>query len=141
VAVVVDEYGGTAGVVTLEDVVEEIVGEIADEHDPLDRDVRRRGDGSWSVSGLLRPDQVADRTGVRLPEHEDYDTLAGLFLRHHGRLPDPGATVVVEERPTLGPGGEPEPERLAVLTVERMAGRRIDRVRVESRPADPGTGP
>jgi CBS domain containing-hemolysin-like protein len=135
VAVVVDEYGGTAGVVTLEDVVEEIVGEIADEHDPLDRDVRRHGDGSWSLSGLLRPDEVADRTGVRLPEHEDYDTVAGLFLRHHGRLPDPGEAVVVEQPPTLGPGGEPEPARVAVLTVERMAGRRIDRVRLESRPA------
>ena len=77
-AVVVDEYGGTAGVVTLEDVVEEIVGEISDEHDPLDAQARRRSDGAWSLSGLLRPDEVAatDRSrhaGARRLRHARRD--------------------------------------------------------------------
>ena len=65
VAVVVDEYGGTAGVVTLEDVVEEIVGEITDEHDPVDANARKRADGSWSLSGLLRPDEVSSSPASR----------------------------------------------------------------------------
>ncbi|MCW2806537.1 MAG: HlyC/CorC family transporter, partial [Marmoricola sp.] len=79
-AIVSDEYGGTAGVVTLEDVVEEIVGDIADEHDRSGARLRRRPDGSWIVSGLLRPDEVQDATGLALPEHEDYDTVAGLLV-------------------------------------------------------------
>ena len=80
-AVVLDEYGGHAGIVTLEDVVEEIVGDIADEHDPLGARARQRRDGGWSLSGLLRPDEVEDLTGIELPEHEDYDTIAGLVLQ------------------------------------------------------------
>ena len=86
-AIVSDEYGGTAGVVTLEDVVEEIVGDIADEHDRHGSRMRQRPDGSWIVSGLLRPDEVADRTGLELPEDEDYDTVAGLLVRELGRIP------------------------------------------------------
>jgi CBS domain containing-hemolysin-like protein len=122
-AVVVDEYGGTEGVVTLEDVVEEIVGDIADEHDRPGIHARRRRDGSWSVSGLLRPDEVRDLTGVSLPEGEDYDTLAGLVLDRLGRVPDVGESVTVELPPTL----DSEPE-VAVLTVERLQGLRVDRV-------------
>ena len=86
-AVVLDEYGGYAGIVTLEDVIEEIVGDISDEHDRLS-DQRRAGrDGTWSLSGLLRPDEVEDLTGIELPEHEDYDTIAGLVLQVLGRVP------------------------------------------------------
>ena len=134
VAVVADEYGGTAGVVTLEDVLEEIVGEISDEHDPLDSGVRRRDD-AWSLSGLLRPDEVAERTGVRLPEHEHYDTLAGLFLLAHGRLPEVGDAVDVPLPAAVDADGTPQEQRVAVLTVERMAGRRVDRVLLATRPA------
>ena len=86
-AIVSDEYGGTAGVVTLEDVVEEIVGDIADEHDRNGSRLRQRPDGSWIVSGLLRPDEVEDATGLSLPEDEDYDTVAGLLVRELGRIP------------------------------------------------------
>src|SRR3954468_18909402 len=94
-AIVSDEYGGTAGVVTLEDVVEEIVGEISDEHDQFGARLRQRPDGSWIVSGLLRPDEVLDATGLALPEHEDYDTVAGLLVQALGRIPVRGDSVLV----------------------------------------------
>ncbi len=127
-AIVMDEYGGFAGIVTLEDVVEEIVGEIADEHDPLAANARHLRDGRWSLSGLLRPDEVEDLTGIELPDHEDYDTIAGLVLRELGRVPAIGdlAEVVVPGPPD--PDTEEPVSRLAVLTVERMDGRRIDRL-------------
>ncbi len=140
VAVVADEYGGTAGVVTLEDVLEEIVGEISDEHDPLESGARRRDEDTWSLSGLLRPDEVADRTGLRLPEHEHYDTLAGLFLLVHGQVPAAGDRVVVSLPLTFGEDGEPQEPRVAELTVERMAGLRIDRILVRVRPAGTAEG-
>jgi CBS domain containing-hemolysin-like protein len=135
-AVVVDEYGGTAGVVTLEDVVEEIVGDISDEHDPIGAQARQRPDGSWSLSGLLRPDEASDLTGIRLPEHDDYDTIAGLFLRQLGRIPEVGDAVEVSMPVRFTAAGEPTPERVAILTVERMAGLRIDRIGVASRPVE-----
>ena len=87
-AVVVDEYGGTAGLVTLEDLVEEIVGDVRDEHDRGEiNPVRPLGRDSWMVSGLLRDDELADATGFRMPEG-DYETLAGLVL--DPARPDPG---------------------------------------------------
>ncbi|HSE55857.1 MAG TPA: hemolysin family protein [Nocardioidaceae bacterium] len=134
-AVVVDEYGGTAGVVTLEDVVEEIVGDIADEHDPLGSRVRKRRDGAWSVSGLLRPDEVASATGIALPEHDDYDTVAGLFLQLLGRMPEPGDEVVVELPVRVDEQGEPLEAEEAVIVVERLDGLRIDRLALTSRAA------
>lgn len=92
-ALVVDEYGGTAGLVTLEDVVEEIVGDVRDEHDRRESaPVRALGGDSWMVSGLLRDDEVAEATGFRMPEG-DYETLAGLVLSELGRIPDVGDEV------------------------------------------------
>jgi CBS domain containing-hemolysin-like protein len=125
-AVVLDEYGGQAGIVTLEDVIEEIVGDIADEHDRLGSRGRLRHDGSWTISGLLRPDEVEDLTGVALPENEDYDTVAGLVLRVLGRVPQTGDLAEVAVPDTSDPD-QPR-ERLAVLTVEHMDGLRIDRL-------------
>jgi CBS domain containing-hemolysin-like protein len=127
-AVVLDEYGGFAGIVTLEDVVEEIVGDISDEHDRLNNSARLQRDGSWTLSGLLRPDEVEDVTGIQLPDHEDYDTIAGLVMRVLGRVPEVGdlAEVVVPDRTDPDEPGE----RLAVLTVERMDGLRVDRLRL-----------
>ncbi len=136
-AVVADEYGGTAGVVTLEDVVEEIVGDIADEHDPLGSRARRRRDDSWSLSGLLRPDEVAGVTGIVLPEHEDYDTIAGLFLQTSGRMPETGDEVVVPLPGELDEDGDPLDAQEAVITVERLDGLRIDRLRLSRRPVAP----
>jgi CBS domain containing-hemolysin-like protein len=125
-AVILDEYGGHAGIVTLEDVVEEIVGDISDEHDRLGSRARQRPDGSWILSGLLRPDEVEDVTGIRLPEGEDYDTIAGLVLAVLGRVPASGdvAEVPVPDR------SDPDDPRqqLASLTVLHMDGLRIDRL-------------
>jgi CBS domain containing-hemolysin-like protein len=126
-AVVLDEYGDQAGIVTIEDVIEEIVGDISDEHDRLGARARRRPDGSWSLSGLLRPDEVEDLTGVELPDHEDYDTIAGLVMQVLGRVPGKGdvAEVPVPDRHDTD---LPDRQRLAVLTVDHMDGLRIDRL-------------
>ena len=125
-AVVLDEYCGHAGIVTLEDVIEEIVGDISDEHDRLGSRARQRRDGSWLLSGLLRPDEVEDLTGVELPEDEAYDTVGGLVMSVLGRVPSAGdiAEVPVPDR------SEPDDprEQLAVLSVEHMDGLRVDRV-------------
>ncbi len=129
-AIVVDEYGGTDGIVTLEDLVEEIVGDIADEHDRLTEQSRHRRDGTWSLSGLLRPDEVLEQTGISLPESEDYETIAGLVLERLGRLAQRGDVVEVE----LVELGEDEADEstptTARLEVERIEGRRIDRVAI-----------
>ena len=88
-AVVADEYGGTAGILTLEDVVEELVGEIKDEHDPVGRPRRvpaRTTPGCCPAS--LRPDEIAEFTGVHLPESGAYETVAGLLISRLGRMPE-----------------------------------------------------
>jgi CBS domain containing-hemolysin-like protein len=128
-AVVVDEYGGTDGVVTLEDLVEEIVGDIADEHDRLSTRSRHRRDGTWSLSGLLRPDEVEEQTGIALPESEDYETIAGLINAELGRLAERDDVVTIElARPHDDDDDEEHPPLVVRLRVERMEGRRIDRV-------------
>jgi CBS domain containing-hemolysin-like protein len=114
-AVVVDEYGGTAGVVTLEDLVEELVGEVADEHDRSRPGVTRRRDGSWLVPGLMRPDEVRERTAVPIPDGNAYETVGGFVMAALGRIPRAGDEVVVDK---------------FRVRVERMDGRRVDRVRL-----------
>jgi CBS domain containing-hemolysin-like protein len=114
-AVVVDEYGGTAGIVTLEDLIEEIVGDVRDEHDASEQArVRPLGSGSWLVSGLLRDDELADATGFVMPDG-DYETLAGLVLARLGRIPDVGDDVEID-------GWH--------LTVMRREGNRVAELRV-----------
>lgn len=137
-AVVLDEYGGQAGIVTLEDVVEEIVGDIADEHDRMGDRFRQRRDGSWSISGMLRPDEVEDVTGWALPEDDDYDTVAGLVVKRLGRLAAVGDRVEV----ACAPGREQESWEAGqvALTVERLDGRRIDRLRLEGVAAEARSG-
>lgn len=127
-AVVVDEYGGTDGVVTLEDLVEEIVGDIADEHDRLVEHSRHRRDGTWSLSGLLRPDEVLEQTGIGLPESEDYETIAGLVLERLGRLAVRGDVVTLTVDSTPDDEDEDAEPLTVHLAVERLEGRRIDRV-------------
>ncbi|MDQ2585217.1 hemolysin family protein [Saccharothrix yanglingensis] len=84
-ACVVDEFGGFAGVVSLEDLAEELVGEIHDEDDVVRLAIEPLGDGVWRVPGRMRLDEIADSTGVELPEHETYDTISGLLLHRLGR--------------------------------------------------------
>ncbi len=127
-AVVVDEFGGTDGVVTLEDLVEEIVGEVLDEHDRLSARSRHRRDGSWSLSGLLRPDEVLEQTGIALPESEDYETIAGLMHAELGRLGVRGDVVHLQVDPTPADEDDDPVPLPVTLTVDRMEGRRIDRV-------------
>jgi CBS domain containing-hemolysin-like protein len=95
-AIVVDEYGGTAGLVTLEDVVEEIIGDVRDEHDEREAPASQQlGADSWMVSGQLRADEVTDVTGFRMPDG-DYDTIAGLILERLGRIPAAGEWIDVD---------------------------------------------
>ncbi|ANG85285.1 hemolysin family protein [Microbacterium aurantiacum] len=125
-AVVVDEYGGTAGVVTLEDLVEEIVGEVLDEHDRRRAGVVRSGD-SILLPGDLRPDEVRDRTGILIPEGEVYDTVGGYIMSVLERIPAVGDRVSIDD---------------GQLEVHRMDGRRVDRVRFTPSPvplAAPGS--
>jgi CBS domain containing-hemolysin-like protein len=89
-AVVVDEYGGTAGVLTLEDVLEELVGEIDDEYDPAPAPLSRvLPSGTYELPGTLHPDEVADACGFEIPDGP-YETLAGFVLASLGRIPEPG---------------------------------------------------
>ncbi len=121
-AVVVDEYGGTAGVVTLEDLVEELVGEVADEHDRTRAGIVR-SQGSLTFPGMLRPDELHERAGLTVPEDGPYETVAGYVMSELGRLPVVGDIVRI-------PTGE--------LRVERLDGRRIDRLRYTPDPVEPG---
>lgn len=140
-AVVVDEYGGTDGVVTLEDLVEEIVGDIADEHDRLSARSRHRRDGTWSLSGLLRPDEVEEQTGVALPEDDDYETIAGLINQYLGRLANRGdeVSLTLDLTPDME-DDDVEPETVRLI-VERMDGHRIDRVSLTIDDATPDSQP
>ncbi len=117
-ALVVDEYGGTAGLVTLEDLIEELVGEIVDEFDTEDARVEPVAGGAVRVSGSLSIDDANDILEVELPEGE-FDTVSGLVLAQLGRLATSGDVAEV-------PGCR--------LIVERVQGRRIMRVRIEPTP-------
>jgi len=108
VAIVVDEYGGTAGMVTLEDLVEEIVGEIADEYDRDEEDVEKLPDGGYRVRSRLHVEEVGDLFGLDLDD-EEVDTVGGLLAKALGRVPIAGATAHVDG---------------LVLTADRFEGRR-----------------
>ncbi|WP_157248448.1 hemolysin family protein [Nonomuraea typhae] len=117
IACVIDEYGGLAGVVSVEDLAEELVGELVDENDPEPVGAREHPDGSWEVPASLRLDEVERATGVALPESDDYDTLAGLVLARLGRMAEPGDMVTVECTPESDPFAEDAEDHLAELTV------------------------
>ncbi|MES9542423.1 MULTISPECIES: hemolysin family protein [unclassified Actinomadura] len=111
IACVVDEYGGFAGILTWEDVAEELVGEIADENEPGEELAIRSGEW-WTTDAGLRMDEVAHETGIALPEG-DYETVAGLLMKRLGRVARPGDVVRVELAPTT----LDEPARTAVVEV------------------------
>ncbi|MGM0668062.1 MAG: hemolysin family protein, partial [Bacteroidota bacterium] len=92
-ALVVDEFGGTSGLVTLEDVLEEIVGDIEDEHDSYELIERKIGDNEYLFSGRIEIDYINEEYGMSLPESDDYETLAGLVLIKKGDIPKINATI------------------------------------------------
>jgi CBS domain containing-hemolysin-like protein len=119
-AVVVDEYGGLAGVVTVEDIAEELVGEITDEHDPAGTDGLAAGDGVWTVPGTLSVEEVERLLDADLPEG-GYQTIGGLVIHELQRLPEPGDGVrLTLENPSLSEEGEPPRTlEISVVAVER----------------------
>src|ERR1051325_3633015 len=118
IAVVVDEYGGTAGIITTEDIIEEIVGEIADEHEDEEATIVDIGDGSYLVSGILRVEELEEKLDVSLAG-EDYETVAGLIFTTLGHIPKVGEVVT---------------RNGFRFEVERADRRRIYRVRVSKDP-------
>jgi len=119
-AIVIDEYGGTAGIVTLEDLVEELIGDIRDEYDIEAEQARRLHGGEVEVDGLLNLDDFADETGFALPEGP-YETVAGYVMAALGKVPAQGDLVEVSGHR---------------LTVTEMDGRRVARIRVAPIPGD-----
>lgn len=129
VAIVVDEYGGTDGIVTLEDLVEEIVGEIEDEQDrPVSR-FRRIGERRWSLSGLLRPDEAGDIAHIEMEEARESDTLGGLLTERLQRFPRVGDSIDVTARDLDTRDADDLATQVVVrLTVTRVDGHRVDRL-------------
>ena len=115
IAIVADEYGGTAGLITVEDVLEEIVGEIADEFDVEEREIQHIADGEAVVDGKVSMDSLNDLFGLDLPK-EDFDTIGGFIYDRLGKMPSVGDEV--------------EAEGVLTLRVLSMLGRRIKKVRV-----------
>ncbi len=126
-AMVIDEYGGTAGVVTLEDIVEEIVGQIRDEYDREEPGVQALPSGAFLAPGSWRPDEVARETGFALPTG-DYDTVSGLVMERLGRVPSPGDTVELGD------------VRLQVVAMDGLAVGRVRLVPVTPTPDDAADG-
>jgi CBS domain containing-hemolysin-like protein len=112
-SIVVDEYGGTAGIATLEDLIEELIGEVSDEHDRAKADVVKTGD-TVTFPASLRPDELRERAGIDVPDDGPWETVGGFLLSEWGYIPEAGAILDAC-------GGQ--------FVVERMDGRRIDRVR------------
>ena len=123
IAVVVDEYGGTEGIVTMEDLLESIVGNIEDEYDTDKAEIQRESENRYSVEGMTSVDEISDLTGVQLPEG-DYDTIAGLVIRLLGRIPKPNEHPHVKVKNLT-------------LTVEAMDGHRISRITILREPPKP----
>jgi len=120
IAIVIDEYGGTAGMATLEDLVEEIVGELDDEHDERLGDLTVVSGEQVSFSGLRRPDEL-EAYGIEIPESDDYDTASGYVMTELGRIPEVGDEVELDT---------------GIIRVSLMDGRRIDRLRFIRRSTD-----
>jgi putative hemolysin len=119
-AIVVDEYGGTAGLVSMEDIIEELLGEIQDEYDAEEAAVHRLADGSFTVAARTPVFEASERTGIELPESDEYDSVGGYIIHEFGRIPKPGETL--------------ERERFE-MTVQNASARQIQTVRIQ--PRDP----
>lgn len=130
-AIVVDEYGGTAGVVTLEDLLEEILGEIDDEQDEDTERYEPITDREISVSGLLRPDELGDIMDLDLPEGQESETLGGLIAERLEGLPEPEEQILVEALDHTHRDEDDLPTTVGVtLRVASMGGNRVERITV-----------
>lgn len=121
IAVVVDEYGGTSGIITIEDVIEEIFGEIDDEHDVEELHEKQLPDGSYEFSGRYEIDQLNETYKLELPESDEYETLAGLIMHRTGEIPDAGSTIDIDQYE---------------FTILERSGNRIDKLKVAPREED-----
>lgn len=115
-AIVVDEYGGTEGIVTIEDILEEIVGEIEDEYDEEEDHYAQISDGSWIVDGRMSVLDVEEQLGVHLPQEGDYDTLGGFIFQKAGSIPTKGFKIKLDD---------------AELEVVKSNDRRIEKVKIK----------
>lgn len=122
-AVVIDEYGGTAGIVSLEDIIEEIVGNLQDEYDEEEAEIERRDETTFVVDGQTALDDVAEAVGVNMPE-DDYDTLAGLVVGLLDRIPDEG------EQPEIA-------YHNLIFKVLEMDDRRVSKIQITVCPENP----
>ena len=125
-AIVLDEFGSTAGILTLEDIIEELLGEIRDEYDIREKDIRQI-EGGWRIPGRLRPDELHEATGLQLPEG-DYETVAGFILQRLGRLAKRGDEITYQGW------------RIRVANVSRRRIMSIDIVPIPPPPGESGSG-
>ncbi|HHV20051.1 MAG TPA: HlyC/CorC family transporter [Propionibacterium sp.] len=131
-AVVIDEYGGTDGIITLEDLMEELVGEIADEQDVPEERFTQVGERHWMLSGLLRPDELATFIGIDLPEGEASETLGGLVTELNERFCTVGDSIVLDAVDRLTLDDDDLPTRVtATLTVNEMDGHRVSWIELQ----------
>jgi CBS domain containing-hemolysin-like protein len=122
VAVVIDEYGGTAGLVTIEDILEEIVGEIADEYDREQPRTEQLEDGTWRVTVRLPIDELEELLDVPF-ELDDVETVGGLLASALGRVPIPGATVTIRDITFVAEGGKGRRKQVATVRISRTGGQ------------------
>lgn len=118
-AIVIDEFGGTAGMVTLEDLVEEIFGDIRDEHDQAEEQVRRVAEGVYECSGRVEVEYLRDTCGLDIPEDSEYQTIAGYILYSTGAIPAKGESVVIDS---------------LMFTILRRTSTRLEEIRIEPAP-------
>jgi len=121
IAVVIDEYGGTAGIITIEDLLEEIVGNIFDEYDEVVFDFEKIDDNTYIVSGMLDIGEINDLLDTEIPE-EEFDTVSGMLLSHSGKMPEVGYELTIDN---------------VYFRIEEVDDKRISKIRVEKRDIEP----
>ena len=123
-AIVVDEYGGTSGVVTMEDVVESVMGSIQDEYDEEEEDISKLSDNVFTIDGTTDIEEVERLFEIKIDDEDDYDTIGGYITGQLGRIPEEN------EHPSVTVGG-------VEFTVLSMSERRVDKIRAERKTSKP----